>query len=154
MKVALGADHRGVDALRQVQRQLEGAGHVVAVMACPDGGACDYPDNAFEVGRRVGRGDADRGVLICGSGIGMSIAANKIEGVRAALVSDPFTAEMSRAHNDANVLCLSADLLEGPVISEIVDRWMNREFDGGRHDRRVRKIGAIERGEDPRSISD
>ncbi|RMD62319.1 MAG: RpiB/LacA/LacB family sugar-phosphate isomerase, partial [Planctomycetota bacterium] len=95
---------------------------------------------------------ADRGVLICGSGIGMCIAANKVKGVRAALVSDELSAEMSRRHNDANVLCLAADLLGDRLIERIVEIWLATPFEGGRHARRVAKIAAIERGEDPRSV--
>ena len=92
------------------------------------------------------------GILVCGSGIGMCIAANKVKGVRAALVHDELTAEMSRGHNDANVLCLSADLLGQRLIEKIAEVWLGTAFQGGRHERRVRKIAAIENGQDPAKV--
>ena len=97
---------------------------------------------------------AERGVLVCGSGIGMSIAANKIDGVRAALVCDELSARMSRVHNDANVLCVSADLVGQKLIERIVDVWLNGDFEGGRHARRVRKIMAIESGANPQTVAE
>ncbi len=113
----------------------------------------DYPDAAWPVAAAVSSGDADRGVLICGSGIGMSIAANKVRGIRAALVHDEVGADMSRRHNDANVLCLPADLLGPRLIERILTTFMTTDFDGGRHARRVAKIAAIENGDDPRELT-
>tara|TARA_Y100001978_G_scaffold203278_1_gene227901 strand:+ start:1469 stop:1870 length:402 start_codon:yes stop_codon:yes gene_type:complete len=104
----------------------------------------DYPDIAAEVGRRVSQNEVDRGILICGTGIGMAIAANKFPGVRAAPCHDDLTAEMSRRHNDLNVLCLSADLLGVKLIDHMVEIWLSTEFDGGRHARRVEKIGELD----------
>jgi ribose 5-phosphate isomerase B len=156
MKIAIGADHRGHDAARSLARALEAMGHEVHVQNDGDAAgsqSCDYPDRAFQVGHAVAKGQADKGVLLCGSGIGMCIAANKVPGVRAALVHDEFTAQMAKSHNDANVLCLSADMLGQRLIERMVEAWMTAEFEGGRHARRVAKIHAIERGEDPSSIT-
>lgn len=149
MKLALSADHRGVSATRLLADRLRSQGHEVEILGQLNGETCDYPDPAFAVGKSVSGGGADRGVLVCGSGIGMCIAANKVKGVRAALVHDELTAEMSRSHNDANVLCMSADLLGQRLIEKIVDIWLTTPFQGGRHERRVRKISAIENGFDP-----
>ena len=115
---------------------------------------CDYPDMAYPVSTAVSTGEADRGILVCGSGIGMCIAANKVKGVRAALVHDEIGAEMSRRHNDANVLCLAADLLGARIIERIVTTWLKTDFEGGRHARRVNKIAAIEEGRSPDTVAD
>lgn len=149
MKIAIGADHRGCGAATRVTELLEKMGQEVVRAGTFSEEPSDYPDPAYEVAARVGAGEVDRGMLICGSGIGMSIAANKVRGVRAALVHDELSAEMSRAHNDANVLCLSADLLGPKLIDKIVDLWMKTPFEGGRHERRVKKIRAIEEGRAP-----
>jgi ribose 5-phosphate isomerase B len=106
--------------------------------------AVDYPDIAAEVGRKVSAGEVDRGILICGSGLGMCIAANKISGVRAAPCYDDVTAELSRRHNDLNVLCLSGDMLGDRLVDRLVEIWLNTPFDGGRHARRLAKISAME----------
>jgi ribose 5-phosphate isomerase B len=153
MKLALSADHRGVGATRQLADRLRSQGHEVTVLGSMSGETCDYPDPAYAVGHVIASGAADRGILLCGSGIGMSIAANKVKGVRAALVHDELTAEMSRSHNDANVLCMSADLLGQKLIEKIVDIWLSTPFQGGRHERRVKKIHAIENGADPATLS-
>jgi ribose 5-phosphate isomerase B len=149
MRIAIGADHRGCEAAARVSERMEKAGHEVIRAGTFSEAPSDYPDPAYEVAAKVGGGAVDRGMLICGSGIGMSIAANKVRGVRAALVHDELSAEMSRAHNDANVLCLSADLLGPRLIDKIVDLWMETPFEGGRHARRVNKIKAIEEGRAP-----
>jgi ribose 5-phosphate isomerase B len=153
MRLALSADHRGVGATRQLADRLRGQGHEVTVLGSMSGETCDYPDPAYAVGHCVARGEAERGILLCGSGIGMCIAANKVRGVRAALVHDELTAEMSRSHNDANILCLSADLLGQRLIEKIVDVWLGTPFQGGRHERRVKKIAAIENGVDPSTMA-
>ena len=152
MKVAIGADHRGCDVAKRIGDRLANAGHEVRYLSELNSRASDYPDAAWAVGKAVGEGVVDRGVLACGSGIGMCIAANKIRGVRAALVHDELSAEMSRAHNDANVICVSADLLGPRLIDKIVDLWMQTPFEGGRHARRVAKITAIEHGEAPSTV--
>ena len=150
MKIALGMDHRGVDVGRLLTAHLPGEGHEVQVLGQCDGESWDYPDVAWAVARAVADGVAERGILICGTGIGASIAANKVAGVRAALVGDPAAAELSRRHNDANVLCLAGDALtDDTQILRIVAAWLAAPFDGGRHARRVNKIAAIERGENP-----
>ena len=152
MKIALGADHRGDAAMKTLATQLRAAGHNVIILGDCGGQACDYPDQAYEVAQAVRNRQVDRGILICGSGIGVSIAANKVKGIRAALVFDELAAGMSRSHNDANVLCLSADTTPPKEILQIVEIWLKTPFEGGRHERRVKKIEAIERGEDPTRI--
>ncbi len=152
MRLALSADHRGVAATRQLADRLRGMGHDVQVLGQMSGETCDYPESAAIVGNSIAEKNAELGILICGSGIGMCIAANKVRGVRAALVHDELTAEMARSHNDANVLCMSADLLGQRLIEKIVDVFLATPFQGGRHDRRVRKIAAIENGQDPSKV--
>ncbi len=147
MRVALGSDHHGVELRAKLAAELESAGHSVVDLGFPAGETVDYPDVAAAVGRSVAMGDTDRGVLICASGIGMSIAANKIDHVRAAVCRDEQAAEMSRRHNDANVLCLS----DGVPVEQnqaIAKKWMETEFEGGRHARRVDKIRALEECDD------
>ena len=153
MKIAISCDHRGAHLHRALTELVEQHGHeAVPVPTCS--GACgDYPDFAYVVGQTVAEGRADLGILMCGSGIGMSIAANKIRGIRAALVQDEISAEMSRRHNDANVLCLSADMLGFRLVEKIVAIWLETEFEGGRHARRVSKIAAIEAGENPAAVT-
>lgn len=118
-----------------------------------DGTSRDYPDEAWQVGKAVASSAAERGVLVCGSGIGVCIAANKVTGVRAALACSEKAAEMSRRHNDANVLCLSGDTMPADLIERAVDAFLTTEFEGGRHARRVEKILAIEQGRDPAAIT-
>ena len=140
MKIAIGSDHRGFEAKRRLAQFLEQLRHEVVDVGPQAGDSVDYPDYAFQVAQAVGSGQADRGILLCGTGIGMCIAANKVQGVRAAPCHDSITAEMSRRHNDANVLCLSADLLGEELIERMVRIWLETPFDGGRHARRVEKI--------------
>src|ERR1043166_2280953 len=147
MRIAIGSDHRVYDAKRRLLSLLQQLGHEVLDMGPEGRESVDYPDFAFQVARAVGEGRVDRGILICGTGIGMCIAANKVPGVRAAPCHDSITAEMSRRHNDANVLCLSADLLGEELMYRMVRIWLETEFEGGRHARRVEKIGKIETGE-------
>ena len=153
MRVIIGADHRGMSTAQRVQDTLIHLGHSASIVQSCEG-SCDYPEQAYAVGQEMNSGNADRGVLICGTGIGMSIAANKVKGLRAALVHDELTAQLSRSHNDANVLCLSADLLGERLIDKVVEVWMSSEFEGGRHERRVHKITAIQDGLDPRTITE
>lgn len=152
MRIAMSADHRGASAAQLLADKLRREGHTVEICGEMANQMVDYPEPAFQVGKHVADGKADLGLLICGTGIGMSIAANKVKGVRAAAVHDELTAQISRSHNDANVLCLSADLLGQRLIETIVETWMKTPFQGGRHARRLHKIAAIERGEDPRRI--
>jgi len=144
MKIAIGSDHRGYDAKKRLLPLLQQLGHEVLDIGPEGNESVDYPDFAFQVGRAVGDGRVDRGILICGTGIGMCIAANKVPGVRAAPCHDSITAEMSRRHNDANVLCLSADLLGDDLIGRMVRIWLETGFEAGRHARRVDKIAQFE----------
>ena len=149
MKIAIGSDHRGYDVKRRIRSLLEQMGHTVLDLGPQSNESVDYPDFAFQVASAVAEGRVDRGILVCGTGIGMCIAANKVKGVRAAPCHDSITVEMSRRHNDANVLCLSADLLGEELIGRIVRLWLETEFEGGRHARRVEKITRFEAGERP-----
>lgn len=153
LRVVIGADHRGMQTAERIESTLEQLGHQARVIGLCEGN-CDYPEQAYLVGQEINSKRADRGVLICGTGIGMSIAANKVHGLRAALVHDELTAQLSRSHNDANVLCLSADLLGERLINKVIEVWMDAEFDGGRHARRINKITAIEDGINPSTISE
>jgi ribose 5-phosphate isomerase B len=144
MNIAVGSDHRGFDVKRRLIAVLQLAGHVVHDLGPEGGDHVDYPDFAFQVGRAIADGRAERGILICGTGIGMCIAANKVPGVRAAPCHDSITAEMSRRHNDANVICLSADLLGDELIDRMIKIWLETPFEGGRHARRVAKITQFE----------
>ena len=144
MKIAIGSDHRGFRAKQRLVPILRQLGHDVHDAGTHSDESVDYPDFAFAVALAVGEGRAERGVLICGTGIGMCIAANKVKGVRAAPCHDSITAEMSRRHNDANVMCLSADLLGEELIDRMVRIWLETEFEQGRHARRVEKITKFE----------
>ncbi|MEI7658752.1 MAG: ribose 5-phosphate isomerase B [Phycisphaerae bacterium] len=155
MRIALSSDHRGTSAIRQLQEKLRREGHDAFLVGdCSGNVACDYPERAYEVGNMVAGKSADLGILICGTGIGMSIAANKVHGVRAAVCHDELTAQLARSHNDANVLCLSADLLGQRLIEKISESWIAATFEGGRHARRIRKIAAMESGKDPATVAD
>jgi ribose 5-phosphate isomerase B len=144
MKIAVGSDHRGFEVKRRIVPLLQKFGHEVIDMGPSGADSVDYPDFALQVAQAVGEKRVDRGILICGTGIGMCIAANKVKGVRAAPCHDSITAEMSRRHNDANILCLSADLLGDELIDHMIRIWLQTEFDGGRHARRVEKITRYE----------
>ena len=140
MKFAIGSDHRGFQTKEHVKRFLVQMGHDVLDCGTHSDASTDYPDYAVPVCLAIQTGKAERGVLLCGSGIGMCMTANKMRGIRAALCHDELTAEMSRRHNDANVLCLAADLLGDELIRRIVEVWVRTNFEGGRHERRVKKI--------------
>jgi len=144
MKVALGADHRGYQAKERIKQLLVERGHEVLDFGTDAPRSCDYPDMAFPASKAVVDGKAQLGVLICGTGIGMCIASNKVPGVRAALCHDELTCEMARRHNDANVLCLPADLIGEALMKRIVDVWLRTSFEGGRHEGRLEKIREIE----------
>ena len=153
MKIALASDHRGVDAVEALVEFLRAEGHETVVLGECGGASCDYPDQAYRVASAVRGGDARFGILVCGSGIGMSMSANKVRGVRAALVSEPAAAIASREHNDANVLCLSGDRSSRDDLHAIALAFLGARFEGGRHERRVKKMAAIERGEDPTAMT-
>jgi ribose 5-phosphate isomerase B len=144
MRIAIGSDHRGVAARLRLIGLLERMGHEVTDCGSHGSEAVDYPDIAADVAGRVSHGTADRGILLCCTGVGMAIAANKLSGVRAATCHDEVTAEMSRRHNDLNVLCLSAEMLGPEVQDKMIRTWLSTPFEGGRHARRVAKIAGLE----------
>ena len=144
MKVAIGSDHAGYDVKEEILKLLTGAGHEVNDLGPSGTGSVDYPAFAVQVSREVAASRADRGVLVCGTGIGMSIAANKIPGVRAALCANGHLARMARLHNDANLLCVGARVTGMGLIEEIVEIFLSTPFEGGRHGRRVGKINDLD----------
>ncbi|MBI4322557.1 MAG: ribose 5-phosphate isomerase B [Chloroflexi bacterium] len=146
MRIAFGCDHRALDLKRDLIIYGVELGHTCDDLGTYDEAPVDYPDVACKVAQAVVAGKEDRGVLICGTGIGMSIAANKVNGARAALCHDVFTAGRARQHNDANVLCLGAEVVEKRAAEEILRVFMTTAFEGGRHARRVEKMTSIERG--------
>ena len=146
MKIAIGSDHRGFPLKEHLRAVLEGGGHEIIDLGCTSEDSADYPDYAFPVAEKVAGGDADRGILVCGSGIGMSIAANKVKGIRAALCRTVEDARMTRLHNDSNVLALSAASMEDPDIDKLVEVWLVTVFEGDRHQRRLEKIARYESG--------
>ena len=140
MKIAVASDHRGFQVKDRILRLIDDLGHDVVDFGPESTDSVDYPDYANPVAQAGAAQEVDRGILICGTGIGMCITANKVKGVRAASCYDQISAQMSRLHNDANVLCLSADLLGHQLITRMVEAWVNAEFEGGRHQRRIDKI--------------
>ena len=144
MRVVVGANHRGVRVRSTLIRLLEKLGHEVIDVGVRDSRPVDYPDVAAVVAAKVSQREADRGILVGGTGMGMCIAANKLAGIRAVLCHDDMTAEVSRRHNDSNVLCLSAGLLGERLIGHIVEIWLKTPFEGGRHARRLEKIALLE----------
>jgi ribose 5-phosphate isomerase B len=147
MKIALGADHAGYQLKDQIKQHLAQKGIALRDEGTSSPESVDYPDFARAVAHDVSEQRADFGILVCGSGIGMAIAANKVEGVRAANVTSEYEAQMSREHNNANVLTLGARILQPEQALRIVDTWLATPFAGGRHERRVEKITAIEKEE-------
>jgi len=146
MRVVIGSDHAGFEQKGRIAAHLAEAGRDVIDVGTTSGDeSVDYPDLAVRVARKVADGEADFGVLVCGTGVGMSIAANKVNGVRAANVTDPEFARLARAHNDANVVAVSGRFIEPEVNEEIVDTFLETAFEGGRHALRVEKIAAMER---------
>lgn len=144
MQIAIGSDHGGYLLKQKVIEALTAQGHQVHDFGAHDPQPTDYPDIAVPVAQAVATGEAERGVLVCGTGIGMCMAANKIPGVRAALCTTPYMARMAREHNDAQVLCLGERVLDEKVALEIVQTFLATEFAGGRHARRVDKINALD----------
>ena len=145
MKIAIGSDHRGYEAKERIKALVQDLGHEALDHGAESRSPCDYPVSAFAVAQDVAEGRADRGILLCGTGLGMSIVANKVAGVRAALCHDELTAQLARRHNDANVLCLPADLVGDSLMQSMVRTWIATEFEGGRHQRRVDLIRQFER---------
>jgi len=145
MNIAIGSDHAGFALKQQIVEALRGAGHQVLDEGTHDTNSTDYPDYAAAVGAAVSNGSADRGILVCATGVGMSIAANKISGVRAALAVNREEVQLTRQHNDANVLALSAKYTDTATAEEYVKLFLETGFEGGRHQRRVDKISQLER---------
>jgi ribose 5-phosphate isomerase B len=145
MKIAIGADHAGFAAKEEIKTVIKALGHAVVDQGTTGEMSVDYPDFAEKVARAVASGEVDKGVLICGTGIGMSIAANKIQGIRAAVIVDEKTAALSRQHNDANIFCAGSRITPVVKIAESLKVWLQTPFEGGRHQNRVGKITAIEK---------
>ncbi len=142
MKIAVGCDHAGFVLKQAILEELRARGVEVADCGTEGTASCDYPDFAARVAELVSAGGAERGVLMCGTGLGMSMVANRFRGVRAAACHDEFTAEMSRRHNDANVLCLGGRVLEPGAAAKLLGLWLETPFEGGRHAGRVAKVDA------------
>jgi ribose 5-phosphate isomerase B len=143
MKIAVGCDHAGYELKEKVVAHLKAEGHEVSDAGTHGLESVDYPIYAAVVAKAVAAGEAERGMLICGSGIGMCMSANRVRGVRAVQAAEPFSARMSRRHNDSNVLCLGSRFLGVDMVMEIVDVWLRESFDGGRHQRRVELIDQL-----------
>ena len=152
MKIVVGSDHRGFEAKQQIKAIVTQLGHECIDIGTNDSNPVDYPDMAYAAAMAVAEKKADRAILVCATGIGMCIAANKVKGIRAALCHDELSAQISRDHNDANVLCLSGDQIGETLLRKMVEVWLKTKFSGGRHLRRVKKIKAIEEGTDPRKV--
>jgi ribose 5-phosphate isomerase B len=149
MRIAVGSDHAGFELKSELAPLLAADGHEVVDVGTDSEESTDYPIYAAAAARLVAGGQADRAVLVCGSGVGVSIVANKVDGIRAVNAHDPDEAEMSRRHNDANVLALAGRRLDPGAAAPIVERFLGTDFEGGRHERRVEEISAVERGQSP-----
>ena len=145
LKIAIASDHRGLKIKNRLIQSLQASGYQLLDQGTDSDQPVDYPDYARIVAEKVSKGEAERGILICGTGIGMSIAANKFEGVRAASCYDEVMVEMSRRHNDVNILCLPGDLIGDRSVDDLVKMWLKTEFDGGRHLQRIEKFTELER---------
>jgi len=140
MKISIGSDHAGYDVKQEITDFLLNKGYDIDDIGCHSNDSVDYPEFGHQVGKNIVSGVSDKGIVVCGSGIGISIAANKIEGIRAALCFTKEHAKMSRLHNDSNVLAVGARMNGGDNILDIVDIWLNTDFEGGRHQKRIDKI--------------
>lgn len=145
MKIAIGSDHAGLELKEYIKQVLAGGDYEVTDYGTNSPQSVDYPDYGFKVARAVAGGEADRGILVCGTGMGMSVVANKVKGIRAALAFDTYTAVQSRKHLDANVLVLGERVTGKGLAEEIVRSWLSAEFEGGRHSGRIAKIEAFEK---------
>lgn len=145
MKISLACDHGGLELKLAIKRHLEERGHTVCDFGTHTHDSCDYPDFAAPAARAVASGECLRGILVCTTGIGVSIVANKIDGVRCALLSDPLSARLTRMHNDTNMMALGQGCVGEKLALEIVDIWLATDFEGGRHQNRVDKINALEK---------
>ncbi len=144
MRILIGSDHGGLSLKHTLSERLRSQGHEVVDMGTDSTASCDYPDYAVLVARAVAAGEGDFGLLVCGTGQGMAMSANRVPGVRAAVVSDVFSAKATRQHNDANVLCLGERVIGGGLAGEIVDAFLGASFDGGRHVGRLEKMARLE----------
>ena len=144
MRIVAGSDHAGFSLKRDLIGWLEDQGYEVTDKGTPVAERCDYPDYAQPVAEAVANGDADWGLLVCGTGIGMSMSANKVNGIRAAVVSDAFSARATRLHNNANVLCLGERVVGAGLAREILSAWLDAAYEGGRHQGRIDKMMALE----------
>ena len=138
--IAIGSDHGGYNYKEEIKQHLIAGGYEIIDVGTTSTESCDYPIYAKKVAELVTKKEAEKGILICGTGIGMSITANKFKGIRAALCGDTFSAEATRKHNDSNILCLGERVLDKELALEIVDIWLNTEFEGGRHQKRIDMI--------------
>ena len=145
MKIGIGNDHSALELKAEIIDFLKEKGHEVVDYGTNSPESCDYPIYGEKVARAVAAGEVEKGILICGTGLGISLAANKVEGIRAVVCSEPFTAKMSRAHNNCNILALGARVVGAELAKMIVDTWLSTEFEGGRHQRRVDMIMDIEK---------
>lgn len=146
MKIAMGSDHAGFDLRRRIRDVLQEQGHEVVDLGTDSPESTDYPIYGARVGHMVADGECERGIVICGSGVGISIAASRIKGIRCVLCSEPYTARMSRRHNNANVLALGANVVAAELALMIVQEWLSEQFEGGRHERRVGLLDDISAG--------
>lgn len=144
MKIAIGNDHAAVEMKNEIKEYLESKGHEVINFGTDTSASCNYADYGKAVGKAVAAGEVDGGILICGTGVGISLAANKVKGVRAAVCSEAVTAHLTKLHNNANIICFGARIVGMETAKAIVDAWMETEFEGGRHQARVDMIMAIE----------
>lgn len=149
MRIAIGCDHRGLTLKKKIMELLPELGYEYDDLGCYDTGSVDYPDIGIKVAQAVAQRRVDHGILICSTGIGMSMVANKLPGVRAALCHDTFSAQRSRAHNDANILCLGEWVVGEGLAKDIVKAYLAADFEGGRHAERLEKIRALEEGKLP-----
>jgi len=147
MRIALGSDHRGFRMKEMLKARVASLGHETADFGCHDETAIDYTDVAVPLARAVAAGEFDLGIIVCSNGVGVSIAANKVNGVRAALCHDTFAARRARQHTNANMLAMGSWCIGEGVACEIVDAFLSSEFEGGRHAKRLEKLAALERGE-------
>lgn len=146
-RITVGADHGGFELKNHIKAHFEERGYEVIDVGTTEPDSCDYPIFASKLCQKIQNGEAELGILVCGTGIGMSMAANKHRGIRAACCSEAFSARFTRLHNDANVLCLGARVIEPPIALELVDTFVDTEFEGDRHIRRIELIEKIENGE-------
>ena len=146
MKIAIGCDHGAFDLKNAVVKHLQGKGYEVADFGCYSLDSCDYPDFAAAAANAVASGECEKGIVLCTTGIGISIAANKVKGIRCALLSDPLSARMTREHNDTNMMAMGAGIVGNLLAQQIVDTWLDTDFSGGeRHQRRIDKMMALEK---------